>query len=188
MANGTRLFGHLATAMAGRAHHRLLDLPKHSVHDTGNLAAAITLFTGDQLVARLGSRTMAVRTLVIHRQADIFFGTKYGLFKTKGDICFDIAPPLRASLGSITAKELAKNIAKATTKIKAHMGPTGTGKVAKIKPLKRARATAWATHTGMAKLIITLAFLLVFQYLIGFVNLFKLGFIATLFIWVVAHG
>src|SRR5690242_17439172 len=38
-------------------------------------------------------------------------------------------------------------------------------------------------NTGMAELVVALALLIVFEYFIGFVDFFELGFVAAFFVW-----
>ena len=65
-----------------------------------------------------------------------------------------------------------------------------TAKSTKIKPAKRIAATTacCAAYTGVAKLVVALAFLLIFKDFVGFAGFFKLRLVATFFVGVKFNG
>ena len=56
-----------------------------------------------------------------------------------------------------------------------------------FKRIARKTAARRAADASMAKLVVALAFLLVLQNLVRFINLFEFGLITALFIWMVFH-
>ena len=128
--------------------------------------------------------------LVFHLKFERVLKAKHRLFKCQTETHLDITPTTWTALLLLaTAKELAKDVTKASiTKIKVNVLTLKT-----TKPFERITALPAATagctaNTCMTKLVIALAFLFVLQDLVGFVNLFKLRLITTLFIGVMFDG
>lgn len=76
--------------------------------------------------------------------------------------------------------------AKATAKVEVDV--LGAAEPAKALERIAARATAGRpANAGVTELVVALAFLLVFQHFVGFIDLFKFGLITALFIRVILH-
>src|SRR5690606_17816798 len=82
------------------------------------------------------------------------------------------------------AKKAAKYIAQ-VAKIKVDVLAAKTFEPTAKRITTRAARPA---HAGVAKLVVALALLRIFQHLVGFVYLLKLSFVAALFVRMVLHG
>src|SRR5579862_3435389 len=112
-----------------------------------------------------------MRAGVLHGQIEINFRAKDGLFEGDFDGClYVLAAVLAAASAAFSAKKTAKDIAQAQiAKIKAEV----LGSAAKTGE-RIAVAGGAAAHTRVAELVVALALGIIFQDLVGFIDLFEL--------------
>jgi hypothetical protein len=161
VTDSTDFFRYLAAAFAGWTRRGLLDLTKHRVNNTRLLAATLTGRTGFHTMARFDCRAMTMATFVIHIECYFSFYTKDCFLKIKRHAGFDIAAATRSlRLLSATTKELAEYIAESAVSAKIKVNVLAVKALEWIATCPTAAAIT--TNTGMAELVVALAFLLVF--------------------------
>jgi hypothetical protein len=185
----TNHFRNLACTAASLAGDRLLNLAKNSIHNPGLLTGAFTGRAGFHTVTRFDSRAFTVATFIVHIKTDVLLDAKNSLLKGERDTGFNVAATFRSTLllTCTAAKELTENITQATvTKIKINILTIKAAEALERIAAAIAAATA-TTDTSVTELVIALAFLLVLQDFVGFVDFLKLGLITTFFVRVMLY-
>ena len=105
-------------------------------------------------------------------------------------MCFNVSSPALAAAASLSAahsatKKTFEYVAQTQiTKIDIHPLATTTEYIFIVKATSAATSP---TNTCVTKLIITLAFVFILKYFVGFGNFFKFFFISALFVGVMLH-
>jgi hypothetical protein len=129
-----------------------------------------------------------MRALGIDISVDGYFGTKDGIFKADFYTSFNItaASLLLVAASTAATKEVLENITEAeVAKVKVHV--LATAATEWVATGKGVTANA-AANSGMAELVVALAFGRVFKHFVGFVHFFELSFITALFVRVVLNS
>jgi hypothetical protein len=185
----TDFFWDLARTSTGLTSNCLLNLAEDSVHDARLLAGTLTGRAGFHAVAWLDSRAVTVFTLVFHVECQFFVNAKNCLLEAERYGRFYVAAALWPSITlPAAAKKLAEYIAKtAIAKVEVNVLVTATKAFERIATGITTGSTI-ATNPGVTELVVPLAFLLVFKYLVRFVDFFELRLVATFFVRVVLYG